>query len=143
MSDLENQSPQDRSPGGRDPEGRDPEGRGPRHTPARWARAGRLVYALRPSPKFRGREVNVFSALVQNDNGLATDEELEANARLIAAAPLMLEALRAFLEVNGRFNDMLYDKLADADIVAELDKSLDIAAATAEAAIAAATGEDA
>ncbi len=64
------------------------------HTPGPWIREGRFVYAL---GKCR---TNVFSVNVQsggNGSDAATSVELEANARLIVAAPKLLEALRVGL----------------------------------------------
>jgi hypothetical protein len=61
----------------------------------------RFVYALRQKGSL-GRHgtpnmVNAFSVNVQNDNQIATEEELIANAKLIAAAPELLEALIGIL----------------------------------------------
>ena len=58
------------------------------HTPGPWRREGRFVYALGEG------ETNVFSANVQgggSGSDVATLAEQEANARLIAAAPELLE----------------------------------------------------
>ena len=59
------------------------------HTPSPWfiADDGRFVYAL------NDRGVNSFSAHVMDSH--TSDEELRDTARLIAAAPDMLEALLA------------------------------------------------
>lgn len=66
-----------------------------KHTKAPWLRDGRTVYALTESTK-RGkpRQVNRFVAQV-NGGGPdgAPEEELEANAELMRAAPEILEML--------------------------------------------------
>ena len=66
-----------------------------KHTPGPWIRDGKFVYALMPNPKKRWPgEVNRFWLIVQKQAGYdIPEEEVEANARLIAAAPEMLEAL--------------------------------------------------
>jgi hypothetical protein len=63
----------------------------PAHTPGPWLREGNFVYAL------NDHDMNVFSASVQNDNRLCSPEVLDANARLIAAAPELLEAAKLFV----------------------------------------------
>lgn len=63
------------------------------HTPVPWLRDGLLVYALH---RFDGRDVNRFSANVDawiSQGG--TQQEAEANANLIAAAPDLLTELIA------------------------------------------------
>jgi hypothetical protein len=79
-----------------------------------------LIYALyTPSGERRqfrnGKaiEANRFSACVQGDHSEASPEELEANARLMHAAPAMLEAL---VELNTELN---LDALANHFPVAE------------------------
>ena len=59
------------------------------HTPEQWRRDGLTVYALRMKRFEDGRklECNVFSATVSDSTHQATPEELEANARLMEAAP--------------------------------------------------------
>lgn len=57
------------------------------HTPGPWLVEGRTVYALNDDG------YNRFSALVQDAH--TPGDELEANARLIAAAPDLLEALQS------------------------------------------------
>ena len=73
-----------------------------KHTPEQWLSEGRTIYALRldprPERKRPPQEINVFSAAVQNDNRIASDAELDANVRLMKAAPLMLEALRGIVD---------------------------------------------
>lgn len=72
-----------------------------KHTPGPWLTEGNFVYALNGEGKYA---VNRFSASIQP--GYTTDEtrtkiaEMEANARLIAAAPDLLAALQA-LYSNG------------------------------------------
>ena len=60
------------------------------HTPTEWLRDGRTVYALN-SAGFNRMTVSVMPALSNNGS---TPEEQEANARLIAASPMLLEALK-------------------------------------------------
>lgn len=76
------------------------------HTPGPWLVEGSTVYALEPVLTGPRRDVprlaNRFSASVRNDNSAATAEEIEANARLIAAAPDMDEAIVAFLALVDR-----------------------------------------
>lgn len=69
-----------------------------RHTPGPWLREGNTVYALMHAGWRKGGEQfkNRFSAYVQADRE-CSDDEHEANARLIAAAPELLEALRDML----------------------------------------------
>lgn len=73
-------------------------------TPEPWLRGdgdpryGHTIYALREissANRVRGGppQANVFSAHIQNDNGLATPEELEADAQLMVMAPRLLAAL--------------------------------------------------
>jgi hypothetical protein len=64
------------------------------YTPGPWKRADLLVYALNQGGS------NQFSAQVQGDgrHGAKLDE-LRANARLVAAAPDLLEALQATLSM--------------------------------------------
>jgi hypothetical protein len=64
-----------------------------KHTPGPWLVEGRTVYALNDDG------YNRFSALVQDAH--TPGDELEANARLIAAAPELLEFALLFLERNG------------------------------------------
>jgi len=69
-----------------------------KHTPGPWIREGSLVYALNE----RGRDrmcmnIHVYTSAIDG----AEPGEAEANARLIAAAPEMLEALQRFVEVDA------------------------------------------
>ena len=68
------------------------------HTPGPWKRNGLTVYALIADSDRHYRTENKFSLLIQNYRHWCSQEELEANAQLIAAAPDMLEALEAFAE---------------------------------------------
>lgn len=61
-----------------------------KHTQGPWLVEGRTVYALNDDG------YNRFSALVQDAH--TPGDELEANARLIAAAPDLLEALDGMIE---------------------------------------------
>ena len=61
------------------------------HTPGPWILHDDLdfIYVIHPSRKY-----NVFDVAVQNPNNIATNEEMVANANLIAAAPELYEALQ-------------------------------------------------
>ena len=70
-----------------------------KHTKGNWLRDGRTVYALTESTK-RGkpRRINRFMAQVQGGGrDGASEEELEANAEVMRAAPEMYQAIRAML----------------------------------------------
>lgn len=75
-----------------------------KHTVEQWIRDGGdglMVYALRAKPGGRPLMVNAFSARVQNDNHIATPEELEANAQLMVTAPRMLDVLERAARLFG------------------------------------------
>jgi len=63
-------------------------------TPGPWMLSGRTVYAL------NDQGFNRFSALVQDAHTSAV--ELDANARLIAAAPELLGALEYLMAIADR-----------------------------------------
>lgn len=87
-----------------------------KHTPEKWQREGNFIYALRMSRRHQA-EVNVFSALVQNDSRIASDEELLANARLMEAAPDMYKALKDLLStVEAGDNDDDFVRAAQAAV---------------------------
>lgn len=101
-----------------------------KHTHTQWLREGNTVYAL----NLEGS--NRFVAQVQGgwatQSRVRTDEyELEANARLITAAPELLEALTGLVNIGNLFTG---DQDEDAAIWSAAD-------AAARAAIAKATGE--
>jgi hypothetical protein len=77
------------------------------HTPGPWIREGLLVYALHHNGDFRKGipvAVNRFSTQVQACIGQGgTAEEAEANARLIAAAPELLEFLKVLMEDQSAY----------------------------------------
>ena len=103
------------------------------HTPEQWESEGRLIYALRPDPRegHSYRPANVFMAHIQNGNGFASEEELDANVRLMKAAPLMLSTLRMV-----EFSPDGYCPWCEGENFHLTDCQI-------EAAIRAATGEDA
>ena len=65
-----------------------------KHTPGPWHRIDRTVYAL------NDQQINRFWAVVQDAH--TPDDELLANARLIAAAPDLLAALKDMLPETPR-----------------------------------------
>ncbi|MHC3750731.1 hypothetical protein ACYKDZ_17825 [Stutzerimonas stutzeri] len=97
-----------------------------KHTPGPWLVEGRTVYALNDDG------YNRFSALVQDAH--TPGDELEANARLIAAAPDLLEAAELALEVAEGW---IHDQLDGTGIAGEALGKLD----SVRAAIAKARGE--
>lgn len=105
------------------------------HTPGPWLASGGSVYALDESGQVNRFYVNVQPGYVIRTNSSATSVhtsygELDANARLIAAAPDLLEALEDLL---------MHACIADAspDDKDEIDQSYERAA---RAAIAKALG---
>ena len=76
------------------------------HTPGEWLKVGTTVYALNE------RGVNRFFCSVQDAHTPAA--ELEANARLIAAAPDLLEALKRcrFDSLNMSLQDLEFCRAA-------------------------------
>ena len=71
------------------------------HTPGPWISEGPFIYALTPLADSRA-DVNRFSTNLQRGYN-CTHAELEANARLIAAAPDLLQELRQEAELLDRF----------------------------------------
>lgn len=73
------------------------------HTPGPWILNGTLVHKQHDEKRDR------FSIWVQDHNNVCDKGEIEANARLVSAAPDLLEACKAaldmipsgFLECNG------------------------------------------
>jgi len=103
-----------------------------KHTAGEWLRIGRLVYALMPAGWSKGVErfKNRITITVSHDRE-CPEEEAEACARLIAAAPTMLEALE---RIQMRATDHPDDDLKD------LKRQMMHIAAIAKDAIAKATG---
>lgn len=86
------------------------------HTPGPWLTEGRIVYAtgkIQSLTEGRTLDANRFSAHVQNDNAIADDRELLANARLIAAAPDLLDAL-VFARFRLKEVGLLFDEIDSA-----------------------------
>jgi len=69
-----------------------------KYTPGPWYLQGTTVYALNT------QNFNRFSALVQGAN--TPQDELKAVAKLIQAAPELLEACQAFSRLYGRLWDV-------------------------------------
>jgi hypothetical protein len=94
-----------------------------KHTPGPWVRIGTTVYALMHDGWKRGFEQfkNRFTVQVQRDRE-CSEEEAEANARLIAAAPDLLEALRPFAELDMRPDG--FDKRDDSQPIYARDNSV-------------------
>jgi hypothetical protein len=90
------------------------------HTPGPWLREGRFVYALRDT-FFAGKPAkeNIFDCCVQGHG--TPEEEKEANARLIAAAPELLKYLIIMTELVklkfGHGDDLVYQEVKDAENV--------------------------
>lgn len=94
------------------------------HTPGPWEAEQRRDNTVRIVDE---QEVTVAVAYQQP----ADTWTVEANARLIAAAPLLLQTLE---DVIAEFNDMLARRCPDAELVAALDGLLDQAGAIADKA---------
>ncbi|BAG75040.1 hypothetical protein [Pseudomonas phage PAJU2] len=84
------------------------------HTPGPWVldtipTSVGICHRIGPFPPRRPDDVKVRHACLYADYPSASnpaDEELEANARLMAAAPELLEALQGMIEVyGGQYND--------------------------------------
>ena len=103
-----------------------------KHTPGPWHRHGLHVHASYEDGNGNRRHYAVADAL--QHSGLATGEA-DANARLIAAAPNMLKALKTFeLEISSRFAK------GDAGL-ADMSEQLRVCVLQARAAIKGAEGE--
>ena len=74
-------------------------------TPGPWVRQGRTVFVTEDRHNAAGTlyKVRRFQASVRGE-GSATTEELEANARLIAAAPELREACEAIADAGFPFD---------------------------------------
>lgn len=70
-----------------------------KHTPGKWAFAGYDVYCSIP-----GMRRKPVIAVICNQDKAEHPSETEANGRLIAAAPELLEALQAFVSRAERLN---------------------------------------
>lgn len=89
------------------------------------------VLAIMPDPITGRADTFLGIATVQEHDGERSARRVEANARLIAAAPDLLEALVAHLEINKRH--MLREGFSF--------EQIDCSTTQARAAIAKATGE--
>jgi hypothetical protein len=80
-----------------------------------WLREGTTVYALMHAGWKKGVEQfkNRFYCSVQHDKD-CSEEEAEANARLIAAAPDLLEALEALFNAADSCTDLTPDVMRKA-----------------------------
>ena len=104
------------------------------HTPAPWLVMDRTVYAL------NDRGFNRFCAQVQDAH---TDVgELEDNARLIAAAPEMLQALKQIVLTAQNYRENRYSMPypGSADYYSGVEAGAEAAADIAQEAIARAEG---
>lgn len=80
---------------------------------APWHRNGLLVYGLQDNPSKDGPPlVNRFVALVQPSYPQPPQEELEAIADLMAAAPQLLKTVKALLWAIGADVTTYYPRLA-------------------------------
>ena len=84
-----------------------------KHTPGKWS----VHWNAKDSAEIHGQKYEV--ALL---NGYVSEEELKANAQLIALAPDMLEALRNILKVTDKQDNLwwIMDELRYAEDVADL-----------------------
>lgn len=69
-------------------------------TKRKWEREGRFVYAL------NDKSINRFCCSVQGCDPDVSREELLANARLIAAAPKLYAACKAFVEAHEKSHQL-------------------------------------
>ena len=101
-------------------------------TPGPYLRDGTTVYALDQRRDDVFREENVFTASVQDANGIATPGELEAVAQLFKAAPTLLAAARS---VNAAYKEFRKATIATANeaLVVLLDAHDALSAAIKEA----------
>jgi hypothetical protein len=81
-----------------------------KHTPAPWLIEGNTVYALTHDGWRKGVEMmkNRFSASISIDRDF-DEKELQSNARLIAAAPELLEALQLIASCEVRVKGDVID----------------------------------
>ena len=110
-----------------------------KHTPGPWELDGLTVYKLTDEPKHK--QANVFCARVDAGytltNGRTSFQECQANARLIAAAPELLEAAQMVIAWYEAEDDH-----SKADFYERMQMCRDSESAL-RAAIAKATGEQA
>jgi hypothetical protein len=92
-----------------------------KHTPGPWGAHNNEVFAG-PFKRIKGG-ISGFRAHICEMDDLDLDEdEVEANARLIAAAPDLLEALRPFAELDMRPDG--FDKRDDSQPIYARDNSV-------------------
>lgn len=119
-----------------------------KHTPGPWLRIGAFVYALMHAGWRRGEEQfkNRINIQISADRDCPI-EELEAVVALVQAAPDLLEALQALLSAEfdpaGCTSEIVNDKQAFKEFLAQCEAKTKSAEDKARAAIAKATGESA
>lgn len=72
-----------------------------KHTPGPWENDGNPLVIHTKQPGADPEGVCRWWAALQTQHGYATKDELEANARLIVAAPCLLEALEKIRGANA------------------------------------------
>ena len=83
----------------------------PKYTKGPWLREGTTIYGLKSCGFRNGKELfqKIFHLRVFDGDVFTPREELEANARLIAAAPDLFEALKDAVRWLERLEDAVPD----------------------------------
>lgn len=78
-----------------------------KHTPGPWVRCEEAPKIIMSGSFIKGHQGYIVGSVSGNDNSgfYASEQEAEANARLIVAAPEMLEALELAAETLRRYED--------------------------------------